>query len=65
MAEQRLHHPQVGAVVQEMARKGVAQHMRAYLVGAQPGSTGELLEIAREMLAGEVPAVAERGEQPF
>ena len=63
--EQRLHHPQVGAVVQQMARKGVAQHVRAHLIGAQPGGGGERLEVAGEMLAGEVAALAERGEQPF
>src|ERR1700674_663502 len=37
VSEQRLHPPQVGAVVQQMAREGVAEHMRAHLVGAQPG----------------------------
>jgi hypothetical protein len=31
VAEQRLHHPKVGAVVQEMTRESVAEHVRADL----------------------------------
>ena len=65
VAEQRLHHAQIGAVVQEVAGEGVAQHVRADLRGAQPGGGGERLEFAREMLAGEVAALAEGGKQPF
>ena len=65
VAEQRLHDAQVGAVVQQVAGEGVAQHMRAHLLGAQAGGAGERLEVAGEMLAGEVPALAEGGEQPF
>ena len=65
VAEQRLHDAQVGAVVQQVAGEGVAQHVRAHLLGAQPGAGRERLQFAREMLAGEVAAVAERGEQPL
>ena len=59
MAEQRLHHAQVGAIVQEMAGESVAQHVRADLRGAQPGGGGECFQFAREMLAGQVAGFAE------
>src|SRR5216683_6086058 len=65
MAEQRLHHPQVGAVVEKMAGESVAEHVRAYSVVAQAGGGGERLQLAGEVLAGEVAGFAERGEQPF
>ncbi len=65
MAEQGLHHAEVGAVLQEMAGKGVAQHVGADLGGLEPRGRGELLQFAGEMLAGQMAALAERGEQPF
>src|SRR3954449_2774997 len=65
VAEQSLYHAQVGAVVQEMARECVPQHVRAHLRRAQSGGAGERLELAREMLAGQMSALAERREQPF
>src|SRR5215813_10614093 len=37
MAEQRLHDPQVGAVVKKMAGESVTEHVRAHLVVAQAG----------------------------
>ena len=59
MAEQRLHHAQIGAIVQEVAGEGMTQHMRADLCGFQPGRGGEGLEVARKMLAREMAALAE------
>src|SRR4051794_10848674 len=34
MAQQRLYDPKIGAVVQQMAGKGVAEHVRAHLSAA-------------------------------
>ena len=65
MAEQRLHDAQIGAVVQKMAGKRVAQHMRADQPRRKAGGSGQLLQVAREMLPGQVPAFAERRKQPF
>ena len=65
MAEQRLHHAQVGAIVQEMACERMAKHMRAHLRGSQPGSAGKRLQFARKMLSGQMAGLAERGEEPF
>ena len=57
--KQRLHHAQVGAVVQEVAGEGVAQHVRAHLRRSQSGGSGQCLELAGEVLAGEMAAAAE------
>ena len=65
VAKQRLHHAEVGAVLQEVAGERMAQHVRADLRSLQAGGAGELLQFAREMLAGQMPAFAERWEQPF
>src|SRR4029079_14484370 len=65
VAEQGLYHAQVGAVVQEMARERVPQHVRTHLRRAQSGGACERLELARELLAGQMPGLAERREQPF
>ena len=37
MAEQFLHHAQIRAVLEQMAREGMTQHVRADLVGPQSG----------------------------
>ena len=42
MAEQGLHHAQVGAVLQEMTGEGVAQDVRADLRRFQAGCGGDL-----------------------
>src|SRR5258705_239692 len=55
----------VRAVVQQVAGNGVAQQMWAHLAGPQPGCLRELLELAREVLASQMTALAERWEQPF
>ena len=54
MTEQRLHHAQVGAIVEKMTGKGMAQHVRAHLCRSQAGGGGEALEFAGEVLAGKV-----------
>ena len=64
MAEQLLHHPEVGAVLQEVAGEGVAQDVRADLVGAQAGGGGHRLQVAGEGLAGDVAGLAVGGKQP-
>ena len=50
MAEQRLDDTQVGAVVQQVAREGMTQHMRRDQPRRQAGGGGEFLQVAREML---------------
>src|SRR5262249_11639672 len=65
VAESRLQHPQVRAVVQEMTREGVAEHVRAHLRSAQSRGGGERLEFAGKVLAREVAGFTERGEKPF
>ena len=35
MAEQGLHHAEIGAILQEVAGKGMAQHVRAHLRGLE------------------------------
>src|SRR5437588_11090332 len=59
MPEQGLHRAQVGAVLQQVTRKGVTQHVRADPLRLQAGRRGEHLEVARKMLARQVPACAE------
>ena len=57
VAEQLLHGAQVGAVLQKVAGKGVAQHVRRYLRGGNAGPRGQPLQFARENLARQVAAV--------
>ena len=65
MAEQRLHHAQIGAVVQEMTGKGVAKNMRAHQVRAQPRGSSKNLKFAGKVLPRQVARFAEGGKQPF
>ena len=65
VTEQRLHHAQVRAVVQEMTGEGMAQHVRAQLCGTQSGGGGERLKFTGEVLASEMAGLAEGREQPF
>ena len=59
VAQKRLHHAQIGAVVQEVTGESVAQNVRAYLRGAQAGGFGQRFKLAGKMLAREMAAVAE------
>ncbi len=59
MAQQRLHHAQVGAVVQQVAGEGVAQDVRADARAVDAAQNGERLQLTGKMLAGEVAGFAE------
>ena len=61
MAEEHLHHAQVGAVIQEVGRKGVAQRVRGELLG-DPGLARVALDDVPEGLARHAIATA-RGEE--
>src|SRR5918994_3188035 len=63
VAEQLLHRAEIRAVLQEMAGKGVADHMRRYFRGGDAGAGGERLELTREHLARQMPALPSGGEQ--
>ena len=65
VAEQGLHDAQIRAVVQQVAGKGMAQHVRRHQPRRQAGGGRELLEVAGKMLPGQMAAFAERGKQPF
>jgi len=65
VAEQFLHDAQIRAVLQKMAREGMAEHMRTDSCGADPRRGGARLEIAGESLAREVPARAIGRKQPM
>ena len=65
MAEQRLHDAQVGAVVQQMAGKGVAQHVRRDQPRREARCRRQFLQIARKMLPRQMAALTEGGKQPF
>jgi hypothetical protein len=59
VAEQRLHHAQIGAVVEKVAGESVAQHVRADLRGTKPCGSGESFQFAGKMLAREMTALTE------
>ena len=59
MAEQRLHDAQIGAVMQQMAREGMTQHMRRDQPRREAGGCRQLLQVAREMLPRQMSALAE------
>ena len=59
MAEQGLHDAQVRAVVQEVAGKGMTQHVRADLLAAQFCAGRERFKLTCKVLPGEVAAVAD------
>src|SRR5262249_18444603 len=63
VSEQSLHHPKVGAVVQEMTREGVAEGGRARLRWAQARGGGGRLPVPGERLAGEGAGVTAPGEK--
>ena len=59
MPEQRLHHAQIGAIMQEVTGESVAQHMGTDLLGAQSCRSREALQFARQMLACQMPGFTE------
>ena len=65
VAEQFLHDAQIRAVLQKMAREGMAEHMWADPRGADPRGGGAGLEVAGESVAREVPARAIGRKQPM
>jgi hypothetical protein len=64
MAEELLDHPEVGAVLEEVAGKGVAEHMRRDPGRGYPGGRRKSLEVAGKGLARQVAGVAEGREEP-
>ena len=64
VAEQLLHDAQVGAVLQQVAREGVAQHVRADALLGDAGRHCHGLEVAREGLARHEALLAVGREQP-
>ncbi len=64
VAQQLLHRPQIGAAIDQVAGERMPQHMRAYPLRIEPGGDRQLLQLLAEPLAGQVAAVAVRGEQP-
>ena len=60
-----LHDTQIGAILQEMAGKSVAQDMRTDASPVDSGQRRHELEIPGEGLAGQVPAVAIGREEPL
>src|SRR6516165_1837082 len=65
MAQKGLHHTQIGAVVQEVAGESVAEHMGTDLVGAKARRACEALQLTRQMLPRQMPAISERWKQPL
>lgn len=65
MSQKGLHHAQIGAIVQEMAGKSVAKHVGTDLVGAKACRSRKALQLARQVLSGQMPAIAERWKQPL
>ena len=51
MAEQGLHYPQVCTIIEQMAGKGMAQHMRTYGTGRDPRFYGQRFEVFSGTLA--------------
>ena len=64
MTEQFLDDAQIGAILQQMAGEGVAQHVRADPRRRDSCRSGNGLEVAGEKLAAQIPASALRRKQP-
>lgn len=64
MAEQLLDDAEIGAVLQQMAGKGVAQDVRADLFGGKTGGNGEIFEVAGEGLTREMAGFAVSRKEP-
>src|SRR5437763_14536307 len=64
MSEHLLHAPEIGAVIEQMAGKGMAQYMWRQPRRVETGGEGELLEHLAATLPGQVPCRAARRKQP-
>ena len=62
VAQELLQGAQVGAAVEQVAREGVAQDVRADALGIEAGFDGELLQVVGETLPGDVPLSTTRWE---
>ena len=62
VAEELLHSAQIGATLQEMAGKGVAENVRRDARRLDPGGESKRLQLLPEALAGEMLASARREE---
>ena len=58
MAEQHLHHAQIGAIVKEVAGKSVAKSVGCDLERVQARAEGQSFQLAGKMLAGDMPTPA-------
>ena len=66
MAEQLLHGAQIGAVLQQMAGKGVAEHMRAISrAGRCRRAAASAFRSRAKTLPRQMAALAGRGKQPI
>jgi len=63
MAEQFLHGAQVCTVLQKVAGKGVAQHVRRHGGGRNAGAGRKRLEVAGENLARQIALLAAGGKE--
>src|SRR5688500_17448856 len=63
MAEQLLDRSEIGAVLQQMAGKGMAQHVRRDLCRGNAGTRGQRLQIPCKNLTRQVAALGWRGKQ--
>src|SRR5262245_34592717 len=63
VAEELLHGAEIGAALQQMAGKGVAEDVRRDARGLYPGGESKRLQLLAEALAGEMRASA-RGKEP-
>src|SRR6185437_316143 len=64
VAEHLLHAAQIGAAVEEVTGKGVAQHMRREARRIESGTERQLLQKLADPLPGQKPALAARRKQP-
>ena len=64
MAEQFLYCAQICAILQEMACKGVTQHMRRDFGGLYACARGDFLQLPRKDLARQIPAFRACRKQP-
>src|SRR6516164_3561577 len=64
MSQHLLHAAQIGGMVEQMASKGMAQHVRRQPVWVKPGQDCELLQQLTNALSSQMPDAAARREEP-